>query len=491
MFQSKNLRPALLALLPVLLLITPSRPAAVTAAPAPAPAIALAHTPAVAVALDEYVCSGTTNVYRYHPTNPTQFCHPVWGWGSWGTTQIGDLPEGAAGSQSETVLQFSTPAYTSSASYGRSCEASDILGLPVAMSRSNYLPKQISRSTVLLFADCTNPDAPARRVTAALPAGVDVFKLGCTDADEPGKPCYHRNRWSVGPQGGWSQCDLVSCETRGHRAQLGYDDFIAHYEVWSKWVDSYVLFNACGAACAPPTCTPGDTSPACTPCPSDRPADCTPPPYCERFPADPVCVTEPIPDLRFEVTISLPQRFSAKGSTLSQGATVTAVELYCQDRPCLGEESSVGVTADSLTGRLVLSPSATYSACSTRRSTGCGFYVDRPDSGGAVMVGDLVGANFFTPTRAAEQVFVRFSDLVATVDRYESVPVLVRGQVSCAGVTASYCRGRRSYEDWVPSGERRRQFVRTDTVRVVVRDQNGTEMPTTGFSRAVIGTVGG
>ena len=497
MSRNKITRTLLLGLLPALLPLTATASAA---SPVPASASAVSTAPS-SFDPGDYVCSAETNSYRYHPSEPGVFCHPVWGWGSWGEETLGSLPPGATGMSSRTPVVYTTPIYSSSSSYDRTCEASEIVGRPVALRNDSYLPTRITTRSVLTFTDCSDPDGPARRTRVVLPAGVSEFRVGCVDSDEAGKPCLHRNRWVSGPYGGWSSCDLTSCQTRGHQAQNGYEDFLAHYELWSNNVESHVLFNACGDRCNPPDCDKDPTAPDCTTCPPGSPGcpecppatpnDCTPPPFCARFPENSVCRLDPIPGLHFEIRISVPDRFSAKGTVLSQGANVTSVELLCQDVPCLGNEPTVEASADSITGRLVIEGSGTYTACTSVRAVGCKFFTDRPDRSGSVVAGNLVGAVFFSPTRSGEKVFVRFDGLRATVDRYQMVPVLVRGQVSCAGVTASYCRGRRSYPDWVPSGELRRQFVRTDVVPVTVRDQAGNVMPSAGFPRPVIGTVGG
>ncbi len=371
MSREKIARTLLLGLIPALLPLVSS--AASAASPASATARVVSSAPS-SFNPGDYECSAETNPYRYHPREPGVFCHPVWGWGSWGPETLGSLPPNAVGMRSTTPVSYTTPTYTSSASYDRACEASEILGRPVALRNNSYLPTRITTSSILKFTNCSDPDRSTRQTRVVLPTGVSEFRVACIDSDETGKPCLHRNRWMSGPFGGWSSCDLTSCQTRGHQPQNGYEDFLAHYELWSNNVESYVLFNSCDDRCRPPVCPEGSTDPECTPCPTTDPEctpcpttdpectpcppttpdDCTPPPFCERFPENPVCRLDPIPGLRFEVRISVPDRFSAKGTALSQGANVTSVELLCQDGPCQGNEPTVEVNADSLTGRLVV-----------------------------------------------------------------------------------------------------------------------------------------
>jgi hypothetical protein len=356
-------------------------------------------------------------------------------------------------------------------------------------------------------------------------------------------PCYHFNKWLYGPKNSISVCDFrKNCETIGHRPQKGYQRFLAHYELW---IDTNVVvepvgptFRPCGAACdyQPPICDPnvdtdcvpceeGDpdcpdtgcipgSDPECTPCepgdplctPCDPATDpgclpvcedsddvgCTPPPpppFCDTNPTDARCAP-PLPaGVRFEVTVSIPDRFSAKGTLRSEGATVTAIELRCGDRPCVASAENSDPVAAGVNGNLVLDASGSFRRCTSPRSSGCGFYQDLYDNSAALVIGDRVTANFFSPTRATESVIVHVEQLVGRVRQYAMVPSYELRRYACAPSSPG-CGFDGFRYGWVLSGRLERREIGTVEVPVVLRDQNAVAMPAGGFRRTVIGTVG-
>jgi len=257
--------------------------------------------------------------------------------------------------------------------------------------------------------------------------------------------------------------------------------------------------------CTPPPCNP-DTDPDCTPppCNPDTDPDCTivicrtglepgcpppPPPFCDTYPTHPSCRSADPVDTRFEVTVRLPDRFSAKGTLLSEGATVIAVELFCGARRCTPAADNAEPAPAGVNGNLVLDASATFKRCPSPKSSGCAFYQTTRDGSVQLAVGDTVAANFFSPTRASEAVIVHTDGVAGRVDLYSLVPVYELVQVECQ-IGRAGCSSDGFRYQWVLTDRVERTFQRTVEVPVVIRDQAGRVMSAGGFRRTVIGIVG-
>ena len=484
--------------------------------------------PAAAALTDTaaYRCDSTNRQdwYKAHPTQSGQSCIPAAGWGK--------ITRKAVGGH-DVIIPFDTPYFTSAAAASQAyiCTTELLLRTPVMRSMYSNIPGRFSSGDQVETSGCRTPSS---WVDVEIPFA-DGIDEACWVLDQANvirgykdRPCEHRNRWAIGPLGGFSICNLVICQTEGHRTQAGYEGFLAHKETWSYvgWSPARenTVFVPCGTPCnqeeqvcepndltctqTDPVCEPNDltctqTDPVCEPndltCappPICTNATCAPPPprFCDMTPSDPRCRVGGGIDLdgvRIEVVLDVPDVYASKGTLRPQGARVRKISLLCGTRLCASGADNIYPSIVSVTGRLVLgSTSRNYSQCSSARSSNCAYYVTTADTTAKLQIDDQVLAAFFTPTRPGQQILVKIEDPNAVVRIYAWVPAYEWARVECTVERTSQCRDYGYYYVWTPSTLTERVPVNDVTIPVVVLDSKGAVLPAAGLTRQVIGSIG-